>query len=64
MKKNIFLFIAILILITSCNHNEIVKTHGIAYLEKREKLIIVDKSNKNDTLKVLGQPATKGNIAE
>ena len=37
-----------------------VKTHGIAYLEKREKLIIVNKSNKNDTITVLGQPNTKG----
>jgi len=37
-----------------------VKTHGISYLEKREKLIFVNKSNKNDTINIFGQPSTKG----
>lgn len=49
-----------MLFITACQQNEIVKTHGLAYLEKREKLIIVNKSNKNDIIKVLGQPSTKG----
>ena len=49
-----------LIFFTGCQRNEVIKTHGIAYLEKREKLIVVDKSNKNDTIKVLGHPATRG----
>ena len=43
-----------------CNQNEVIKTHGIAYLDKREKLIIVNKTNKNDTISILGQPSTKG----
>ena len=43
-----------------CQRNELVKTHGIAYLEKREKLIIINKSNKNDIIQLLGQPSTKG----
>ena len=60
MKKNIYSLLIILLFITACQQNEIVKTHGIAYLEKREKLIIVNKSNKNDTINVLGQPSTKG----
>ena len=60
MKKNIYSLLIILLFITACQQNEIVKTHGIAYLEKREKLIIVNKSNKNDTIDVLGQPSTKG----
>ena len=59
MKKTVYLFL-ILTLISSCQRNEVIKTHGIAYLEKREKLIVVDKSNKNDTIKVLGHPATRG----
>jgi len=37
-----------------------VKTHGISYLEKREKLIFVNKSNKNDTINIFGQPASRG----
>jgi len=44
----------------SCAKNEVIKTHGVAYLNKREKLIIVNKSNKNDVVKILGQPSTKG----
>jgi len=60
MKKSIYLLLVILIFITGCQRNEVIKTHGIAYLEKREKLIIVNKSNKNDTIKIFGQPSTKG----
>ena len=60
MKETIFFLLVSLILFTGCQRNEVIKTHGIAYLEKREKLIVVDKSNKNDTIKVLGHPATRG----
>ena len=60
MKKYIYLSVIILFFITACQQNELTKTHGIAYLEKREKLIVVNKSNKNDTINVLGQPSTKG----
>jgi len=60
MKKYIFLLFIILFIITACQQKEVTKTHGIAYLEKREKLIVVNKSNKNDTINVLGQPSTKG----
>ena len=60
MKKAIFLLLVTLIVSTGCQRNEVIKTHGIAYLEKREKLIVINKSNKNDTIKILGQPATKG----
>ena len=60
MKKTIFFLLANLIFFTGCQRNEVIKTHGIAYLDKREKLIVVNKSNKNDTIKILGHPATKG----
>ena len=59
MKKTLYLLL-ILLFIISCQRNEIVKTHGIAYLEKREKLIFVNKSNKNDIINIFGQPSTKG----
>ena len=60
MKKYIYLSVIILFFITACQQKELTKTHGIAYLEKREKLIVVNKSNKNDTINVLGQPSSKG----
>ena len=60
MKKTKFLLIVSLIFLFSCQGNEVIKTHGISYLDKREKLIFINKSNKNDTVQILGQPATKG----
>ena len=60
MKKSIYLLIIVLFFITACKQNKVIKTHGIAYLDKREKLIFVNKSNKNDIVKTLGQPSTKG----
>ena len=59
MKKTVYLLLILLFTI-SCQRNEIVKTHGIAFLEKREKLIFVNKSNKNDVINIFGQPSTKG----
>ena len=59
MKKIVYLFL-ILTFFTSCQRNEVIRTHGISYLDKREKLIYVDKSNKNDVIEIFGQPYTKG----
>ena len=62
MKKNIFLLAFFLFLISGCNQNEVIKTHGVAYLKKREKLIIVNQTNKNGTIAIMGQPSTKGMV--
>ena len=62
MKKNIYLLGFILFAIIGCQRHEVIKTHGISYLDKREKLIIVNKTNKNDAITILGQPATKGMV--
>ena len=59
MKIFIYSFL-FLFLITSCQTNDVIKTHGISYLENREKLIFVNKTNKNDVVKIFGQPSTKG----
>ena len=60
MIKNLFLLFFVPLFILSCQQNEVIKTHGVAYLNKREKLITVNKTNKNDTVQILGQPSTKG----
>ncbi|MDC0059687.1 outer membrane protein assembly factor BamE [Pelagibacteraceae bacterium] len=59
IKKIISLLVFLFIFI-GCAKKDVIRTHGISYLEKREKLIIVEKSNKNDAINILGQPATKG----
>ena len=59
MKKIVY-FLLILLFIISCQRTQVIKTHGISYLEKREKLIFINKSNKNDTINIFGQPASRG----
>ena len=60
MNKFSFSLLGALLIMTACQRDSVYKTHGIAYLEKREKLIAINESNKNDIIKVLGVPATKG----
>ena len=62
MKKIVItlIILSILAIISGCQRNPVLKTHGVAYLDKREKLLTTNQSNKNDVIEVLGQPATKG----
>ena len=60
MYKNISLLFISIIFLLGCQQNELLKTHGISYLDKRQKLIVVNKTNKNDAIIILGPPATKG----
>ena len=60
MIKKICFLTFLLIFTFNCSQNEVIKTHGVAYLQKREKLIKVNISNKNDAISILGQPSTKG----
>ena len=62
MKKNSYLLFIIIFFTIGCQRSEVIKTHGISYLEKREKLIIVKETNKNDAIEILGQPSTKGMV--
>ena len=59
--KYIF-FISIFCLISNCSFNLVDDHHGVYYLEKKEKKIIVDESNVNDILSVFGQPSTKSSF--
>ena len=59
--KYIF-FIYIFFLISNCSFNLVDDHHGVYYLEKKEKKIIVEKSNVNDILNVFGQPSTKSSF--
>ena len=36
-----------------------VKHHGVPFLEKKQKSLIINESNKNDIKKILGNPSTK-----
>ena len=62
MKVKTYLLCIVVLFIIGCKQNQVIKTHGVAYLDKREKLIIVNQSNKNDTIAIFGQPSTKGMV--
>ena len=56
--KYIF-FISIFFLISNCSFNLVDDHHGVYYLEKKEKSVIVNESNVNDILSLFGEPSTK-----
>ena len=55
----IFFFIYLFFLILNCSFNLVDDHHGVFFLDKKEKKIIVQTSNKNDVLNTLGEPSTK-----
>ena len=55
-----FLFIMFLtLLLSNCQKNRVIKTHGIFYLQNRSVLLKVQSSNRNDVIKILGKPHSK-----
>ena len=54
-----FVIVISLILLTNCSRNAVVNTHGVPFLEIKQKSLIVEKSNKNDVIKLIGPPSTK-----
>ena len=51
--KKIFIFLLALI-ITSCTLNKVDNVHGVSNLKNKISLIKINKSNKNDIIRVLG----------
>jgi len=58
MNKILYIFFIILVT-TSCSIKPIDKYHGVAFLEKKQKELLINKSNKNDIIKILGSPSTE-----
>ena len=46
------------LIVANCSFKKVVKHHGVSFLEKKEKKLIINKSNKNDIIEVLGTPST------
>ena len=55
--KNYLLIILISLITSSCTLNKVVKHHGVHYLEKKQKKLQLNLSNKNDVTKILGSPS-------
>ena len=57
MKKLLYIFL-ISFIVSNCSIKPVVKHHGVPYLEKKQKKLLVNKSNKNDVIEILGSPST------
>jgi len=44
---------------TSCSVKPIDNNHGVPFLEKKQKKLLINKTNKNDIIKILGAPSTQ-----
>ena len=55
----ILYIILISFLVTNCTTKKVIKHHGVPSLEKNQKSLTVNLSNKNDITKLLGYPSTK-----
>ena len=55
----ILFFIYLFFLISNCSFDLVDDHHGVFFLDKKEKKIIVQTSNKNDVINTLGEPSTK-----
>ena len=58
MYKTLYIIFFSLI-VTNCSFKLVVKHHGVPFLEKKQASLIVNKSNKNDIINILGNPSTK-----
>ena len=47
------------LIVANCSFKKVVKHHGVPFLEKKQSSLIINKTNKNDILKILGNPSTK-----
>ena len=53
------ILIILLLFASNCKLNKVVKHHGIHYLDKKQKTLKINSTNKNDIISLLGPPSTK-----
>ena len=54
-----FLYLILFVFILGCSTNKVVKHHGVHFLEKKYKQLTINETNRNDLLRILGEPSTK-----
>ena len=57
--KNIILLLSIFLTIANCSLQKPIKHHGVNKLELKEKKLILNKTNRNDIIKILGPPSVE-----
>ena len=58
MYKILYIFFFALV-VTNCSFKKVVKHHGVPFLDKKQKQLIIDQSTSNDIRKILGTPSTQ-----
>ena len=51
------------LVVTNCSFKKVVKHHGVPFLEKKQKQLIIDQSTSNEIRKILGTPSTRSKFA-
>ena len=54
----ILYIIFLTLVVSNCTFKPVVKHHGVPFLEKKQKNLLINISNKNDIKKILGNPST------
>tara|TARA_B100000989_G_scaffold133486_1_gene99149 strand:- start:350 stop:835 length:486 start_codon:yes stop_codon:yes gene_type:complete len=57
MNKTLYILFFSLI-VTNCSLKPVVKHHGVVSLDKKQSSLIINKTNKNDIINILGLPST------
>ena len=58
MIRLLYIFFLALV-VTNCSFKKVVKHHGVPFLEKKQKQLIINKTTSNDVRKILGTPSTR-----
>ena len=58
MYKILYIFFFALV-VSNCSFKKVVKHHGVPFLEKKQKQLIINKTTSNDVRKILGTPSTR-----
>ncbi len=57
MKK--YLILALILILSNCSLKKVVHHHGVHNLEKKQKKLIINNTNKNDIIAMIGPPSTQ-----
>ena len=58
MFKTLYIFFFALV-VSNCSFKKVVNHHGVPFLDKKQKELIINKSTSNDIRKILGTPSTR-----
>ena len=56
---NKILYLIIFLIISNCAQNKVVKHHGVHFLDKKQEKLVLNSTNVNDILLLMGPPSTQ-----